>query len=57
MIDVHGNVHFSKIFEWMQPTFDGDSDIYKDLKCVVSVGVVSVGVVSRSMELPRVISK
>jgi hypothetical protein len=25
MIDEHGNVCFHKIFEWMQPTFDGES--------------------------------
>jgi len=25
MIDVHGNIRFSKIFEWMLPTFDGVS--------------------------------
>jgi hypothetical protein len=25
MVDVHGNVRFSKIFEWMLPTFDGES--------------------------------
>jgi hypothetical protein len=25
MVDVHVDVRFSKIFEWMLPTFDGDS--------------------------------
>jgi hypothetical protein len=24
MIDAHGNIRFSKIFEWMLPMFDGD---------------------------------
>ncbi len=25
MINKHGNIHFHKIFEWMLPTFDGES--------------------------------
>jgi hypothetical protein len=25
MVDVHGNIRFSKIFEWMLPMFDGES--------------------------------